>query len=48
MKPGNWSLVVCGTTHNISSLEAREPLQIGTEDLADQLGKLRITPLKIR
>jgi len=35
MKPGNWSLVVCGTNHKISSLEAREPLQIGAEDLAE-------------
>ncbi len=35
MKPGNWSLVVCGTNHNISSLEAREPLQISVEDLAE-------------
>jgi glutamyl-tRNA reductase len=35
MKPGNWSLVVCGTNHKMSSLEEREPLQISTEDLAE-------------
>jgi glutamyl-tRNA reductase len=35
MKPGNWSLVVCGTDHKKSSLEERAPLQISTEDMAE-------------
>lgn len=34
MRAGNWRLVVCGTSHKASSLEEREPLQLGTEDIA--------------
>jgi len=34
MPPGNWQLVVCGTDHKSSTLEHREPLQIGHEEIA--------------
>lgn len=33
MTAGGWRLVVCGTSHKISSLEEREPLQLGTEEI---------------
>jgi glutamyl-tRNA reductase len=33
MKSGNWRLVVCGVNHKTSSLEQREPLQLGPDDL---------------
>lgn len=35
MKSGNWRLVVCGVTHKTSSLEQREPLQLGADDLPE-------------
>jgi glutamyl-tRNA reductase len=34
MAPGNWQLVVCGTDHKLSTLEQREALQIGHEEIA--------------
>ena len=34
MSPGNLSLYVCGINHKTSSLEQREPLQIGRNDIA--------------
>lgn len=35
MKSGNWRIVVCGVTHKTSSLEQREPLQLGADDLPE-------------
>jgi len=34
MSPGNWRLAVCGINHKTSSLEQREPLQIGHDEIA--------------
>ena len=34
MAPGNWQLVVCGTDHKLSTLEQREALQIGHDQIA--------------
>lgn len=34
MKAGNWTLVLCGFSHKTALLEQREPLQLGTEELA--------------
>ena len=34
MASGNWRLVVCGINHKTSSLEQREPLQIGHDEIA--------------
>jgi glutamyl-tRNA reductase len=34
MKSGNWRLVVCGASHKTSSLEQREPIQIGADETA--------------
>ncbi|UCC43170.1 MAG: glutamyl-tRNA reductase [Candidatus Zixiibacteriota bacterium] len=33
MSPGNWRLAFCGASHATSTLEQREPLQIGTDEL---------------
>jgi glutamyl-tRNA reductase len=33
MKSGNWRLVVCGASHKTSSLEQREPVQLGTDEI---------------
>lgn len=33
MESDNWRLVICGLTHKSSSLEQRESLQLGTEEL---------------
>jgi glutamyl-tRNA reductase len=33
MPAGSWRLVVCGTSHKTSSLEEREPLQLGAEEI---------------
>ena len=34
MAVGNWHLVVCGVNHHETSVERREPLQLGREDIA--------------
>ena len=34
MKPGGWRLVVCGISHKTSTLDEREPVQIGNDELA--------------
>ena len=34
MNPSSKRLVVCGVTHQTSTLEEREPLQVGTDELA--------------
>lgn len=34
MTSGNWQLALCGINHKTSTLEEREPLQIGPEDFA--------------
>jgi glutamyl-tRNA reductase len=34
METGNWRLVACAATHKTSSLEEREPLQIGNDEIA--------------
>jgi glutamyl-tRNA reductase len=33
MKTTNWKLVVCGMTHKTSSLEQREALQLGHDEM---------------
>ncbi len=33
-KPANWHLVVCGVNHTTTTVEEREPLQIGHEEMA--------------
>jgi len=34
MKLGNWRLVFCGVSHKTSTLEQREPLQLGSDEIA--------------
>jgi len=34
MQSGNWRLVACATTHKTSSLDEREPLQLGSDEIA--------------
>ncbi len=34
MRSAKWQLVVCGVNHRVSTLEQREPLQLGREEIA--------------
>jgi len=47
MAIGNWHLIVCGVNHNNTSVEEREPLQLGREDIAGAHAKFsRMTGVK--
>ena len=53
MSPGNWRLAFCGASHTTSTLEQREPLQIGTDELGKATQRQEVSgedggPLVIR
>ncbi len=44
MARNNWHLVVCGVSHKTSSLQEREPLQIGSAEIAGANAAFRALP----
>ena len=44
MAPDTWRLVVCGISHKTSSLEQREPLQLGHDEMAKANAAFRNLP----